>query len=136
MKTKIFNMWQKAIDKNGHKHYVTVVGKFEQTRERELVQEVVPVEVKEGSFVDGVLTYPSNKLLKRTLTLGASICHPSDTFDEETGINIAKARIEKGDNIGTIETKDVTMLTEDAIMAEIYVKLAYICENIDEYISK
>lgn len=136
MKQKFYSMWQKATDSNGNVHYVTVVGKFEQTRERQMVQEVVPVELKENSFVDGVLSYPSNKLLKRTLTLGVSICHPMDEFDEEVGKRIAKSRIEKGQTLGSIETSSVTMLTEDAIMAEIYVKLAHISDNIDEYISK
>lgn len=136
MKQKFYSMWQKATDSNGNVHYVTVVGKFEQTRERQMVQEVVPVELKENSFVDGVLSYPSNKLLKRTLTLGVSICHPMDEFDEEVGKRIAKSRIEKGQTLGSIETNSVTMLTEDAIMAEIYVKLAHISDNIDEYISE
>lgn len=136
MKQKFYSMWQKATDSNGNAHYVTVVGKFEQTRERQMVQEVVPVELKENSFVDGVLSYPSNKLLKRTLTLGVSICHPMDEFDEEVGKRIAKSRIEKGQTLGSIETSSVTMLTEDAIMAEIYVKLAHISDNIDEYISE
>jgi hypothetical protein len=127
-------MYQKVTDSKGEIHYVTVVGKFEQTRERELVQEIVPIEIKENSFVDGVLSYPSNKLLNRKLTLSMSICHPSDEFNEEVGVNIAKARIRKGETLGSIETKDVTMLTEDAIMAEIYVKLSYVCNNIDSFL--
>lgn len=134
MKTKFYSMYQKVTDSKGEIHYVTVVGKFEQTRERELVQEIVPIEIKENSFVDGVLSYPSNKLLNRKLTLSMSICHPSDEFDEEVGVDIAKARIRKGETLGSIETKDVTMLTEDAIMAEIYVKLSYICNNIDSFL--
>jgi hypothetical protein len=127
-------MYAKATDKSGDDHYVTVVGKFEQTRERQLVQEVIPIEVKEGSFVDGVLSYPSNKLLKRKLTLGVSICHPHDTFDEQIGIDIAKKRIEKGETLGSLETSNVTMLTEDAIMGEILVKLQHICNTIDEWL--
>jgi hypothetical protein len=98
------------------------------------VQEVIPIEVKEGSFVDGVLSYPSNKLLKRKLTLGVSICHPHDTFDEQIGIDIAKKRIEKGETLGSLETSNVTMLTEDAIMGEILVKLQHICNTIDEWL--
>ena len=133
MKTKFYSMYAICEDSKGVKHTVTVVGKLEQTRERQMVQEVVPVEVKEGSFVDGVLSYPSNKLLNRKLTLGVSICHPSDTFDEQIGIDIAKSRIEKGQTLGSLETSDVTMLTEDAIMAEIYTKLAHITESIDTF---
>lgn len=134
MKTKFYSMYASCEDSKGAKHTVTVVGKLEQTRERQMVQEVVPVEVKEGSFVDGVLTYPSNKLLSRKLTLGVSICHPHDIFDENIGIEIAKKRIERGQDLGSIETSDVTMLTEDAIMGEILVKLNHIVENIDDFL--
>jgi len=135
MKTKFYSMYAICEDSKGVKHTVTVVGKLEQTRERQMVQEVVPVEVKEGSFVDGVLSYPSNKLLKRKLTLGMSICHPHDIFDEQIGIDIAKSRIKKGQTLGSLETSDVTMLTDDAVMAEIYTKLTHITENIEDFLS-
>lgn len=134
MKTKYFNVYGKAVDSEGERHYVTIVGKFEQGRIKDVVQDVVPVEVKPNSFVDGILTY-QKKRLKRKLTLGVSICHPKDEFDEEVGIKVAKGRIENGQDLGIIETNDVTMLTEDAIMAELIVKLNHVCENIDEYIS-
>ena len=74
------------------------------------------------------------KKLNRKLTLGLSICHPLDKFDEEVGVEIAKSRINKGINLGSIETSDVTMLTEDAIFAELMVKLNHIMDSIDEYI--
>lgn len=133
-KTKYFSAWAKATSINGDEHYVTVVGKFEQTRKTEIVQDITEVEVKPNSFVDGVLTYEVKKL-NRKLTLGVSICHPSDKFDEQIGIDIAKKRIEKGEDLGVLETSNVTMLTEDAIMGEILVKLNHICETIDDYIS-
>lgn len=134
MKVKYFDAHVSCKDSKGERHVVTVVGKFVQERKRKAVQEIVPVEVKEGSFVDGVLCYPTNKLLSRKLTLGVSICHPCDTFDKEVGIDIAKKRIERGEDLGSIETSDVTMLTEDAIMAEILVKLNHIAETIDEWL--
>lgn len=130
---KFFSAWAKAISSNGDEHYVTVVGKFEQSRKEKIVQDVVPVETKPNTIVDGILTY-GVKNLNRKLTLGVSICHPSDTFNEEIGINIAKGRINRGQNLGQIETSNVTMLTEDAIMAEILVKLNHICQNIDTYL--
>lgn len=133
-KTKYFSMYASCKDSKKQKHIVTVVGKLEQTREREVLQEEVPVEVKKGSFVQGVLTYPSNKLLNRTLTLGMSICHPTDNFDEELGVEIAKKRIEKGKTLGKLSTSDVTMLTDDAVMGEIVVKLNHVCENIEKYL--
>ena len=134
-KEKFYHAWEKATSSNGDEHYVTVVGKFEQSRKEEIVQDVVPVETNPNTIVDGILTY-GVKNLNRKLTLGMSICHPSDTFNEEIGINIAKGRINRGQDLGQIETSNVTMLTEDAIMAEILVKLNHICQNIDEYISE
>ena len=132
---KFFSAWAKATSSNDDEHYVTVVGKLEQSRKEEIVQGVVPVEANPNTIVDGILTY-GVKNLNRKLTLGVSICHPSDTFNEEIGINIAKGRINRGQDLGQIETSNVTMLTEDAIMAEILVKLNHICQNIDEYISE
>ena len=132
-KEKFYHAWAKATSSNGDEHYVTVVGKFEQSRKEKIVQDVVPVETKPNTIVDGILTY-GVKNLNRKLTLGVSICHPSDTFNEEIGINIAKGRINRGQDLGQIETSNVTMLTEDAIMAEILVKLNHIVENIDEFL--
>ena len=134
-RVKIFNVYGKAIDSKGEKHYVTIVGKFEQSRNREVVQEVVDVEVKPNTFVDGILTYQPKKM-KRKLTLGLSICHPSDEFNEAKGVEIALGRINRGEDLGVLETSNVTMLTDDAIEAELIVKLNYICENIDEYVGK
>ncbi len=132
-RVKYYHAWAKATSNNGDEHYVTVVGKFEQSRKEEIVQDVVPVETKQNTIVDGILTY-GVKNLNRKLTLGVSICHPSDTFNEEIGINIAKGRINRGQDLGQLETSNVTMLTEDAIMAEILVKLNHIVENIDEFL--
>ena len=134
VKTRFYHIYGNAVDKKGVNHVVTVVGKFEQRRQKTEIKEMVPVETKPRCFVDGELRY-SIKLLSRKLTLGASICHPTDEFDEETGIRVAKARIENGQDLGSITTNDVTMLTEDAIMAELLVKLQHITANIDEYIS-
>lgn len=125
-----------GIAKTGRKkHVVTVVGKFEQSRGDTEVTEIVDVETKPTNFVKGELKYKV-KQMKRKLTLGMSICHPSDTFDEEVGINIAKARIEKGYDLGSLETTNVTMLTEDAIMSELLCKLNYILGHIEDYISE
>lgn len=132
-KEKFYHAWAKATSSNGDEHYVTVVGKFEQSRKEKIVQDVVPVETKPNTIVDGILTY-GVKNLNRKLTLGVSICHPSDTFNEEIGINIAKRRINRGQDLGQIETSNITMLTEDAIMAEIIVKLNHICQNIDDFL--
>ena len=132
-RVKYYHAWAKATSSNGDEHYVTVVGKFEQSRKEKIVQDVVPVETKPNTIVDGILTY-GVKNLNRKLTLGVSICHPLDKFDEEVGINIAKGRIARGQDLGQLETSNVTMLTDDAIMAEILVKLNHIVENIDEFL--
>ena len=84
-KEKFYHAWAKATSSNGDEHYVTVVGKFEQSRKEKIVQDVVPVETKTNTIVDGILT-DGVKNLNRKLTLGVSICHPSDTFNEEIGI--------------------------------------------------
>jgi hypothetical protein len=133
-KLKYTSLWAEARDANGEKHYVTVVGKFTQNYEPKEITEEVPVEVKPGSFVKGKLTF-NKRTLHRTLTVGVSICHPLDEFDEEFGVELAKARIERGEDAGKIETNDVTMLTEDLIAAELLGKLTYICNNIDDYIA-
>ncbi len=134
MKTKYFSLWAYAIDANGEKHIVTVVGKFTQNWVPKQVTQEVPVEVKPGSTVTGKLTF-NKRTLHRTLTVGVSICHPLDKLDEAFGVELAKARIESGPDAGTIETNDVTMLTEDLIMCEILGKLSFICNHIDNYIS-
>jgi hypothetical protein len=134
MKTKNYSLWAEAIDANGEKHIVTVVGKFTQNYVPKQITQEVPVEVKPGTYVNGKLTF-NKRTLHRTLTLGVSICHPLDKFDEAFGVELAKARIERGQDAGTIETNDVTMLTEDLIMCEILGKLSFICNHIDDYIS-
>jgi len=133
-KLKYYHLWAEALDANGEKHYVTVVGKFEQNYVPKEISQEVPVEVKPGSVVKGKLTF-NKRTLHRVLTVGVSICHPLDEFDEEFGVEIAKARIERGEDAGSIETNSVTMLTEDLIMAELLGKLSYICNNIDDYIA-
>ena len=133
MKTKFFHLYGNAVAADGKNHVVTVVGKFEQTRKPVEFTEIIPVEYKEGSSVNGTLKY-SRKVLNRKLTIGVSICHPSDDFDEEIGVEVAKSRIKHGLNLGVLETSSVTMLTEDAIMAELLIKLQHICDNIDEYL--
>jgi hypothetical protein len=131
-RVKYYHVYGQTTGSDGRRHVVTIVGKFEQTREDVGVTEIVDVETKPTNFVKGELTY-NVKMLKRKLTLGLSICHPSDTFDEEVGVEIAKSRIKRGDDLGSIETTNVTMLTEDAIMAELVVKLNHVLETIDEY---
>ena len=133
MKTRFFHLYGNAEGADGKNHVVTVVGKLEQGKKTVEFTENVPIEVKENSYVNGELKY-SRRIMNRKLAIGASICHPLDRFDLEKGIEIAKARIEKGDDLGVLETSSVTMLTDDAIMSELLVKLQYMINNIDEYL--
>ena len=133
-KIKFYHLYSQCKDSEGQIHYVTVVGKFTQNYVPKEVAQEVPVEVKPGTVVKGKLTY-NKRTLHRVLTVGVSICHPLDEFDEEFGVELAKARIERGQDAGTVETNDVTMLTDDLIMAELLGKLTYICNNIQDYIS-
>lgn len=134
-RVKFYHVYGKTKTDDGKEHVVTVVGKLEQLREKKEFNEEVEVEVVPTKFVKGNLSY-NVKQFKRKLTLGVSICHPLDDFDEEIGVEIAKRRIENRQDVGSIETSSVTMLTEDAILAELVVKLNYILEHIEEYISE
>jgi hypothetical protein len=126
-------LYANAVAADGKNHVVTVVGKLENRRKRKEFKEPFPVDLENGSVVDGQLVY-SRKLFNRKLTLGMSICHPLDRFDEEKGVEVAKSRINNGYILGELETSDVSMLTEDAVMAELLVKLQHITENIDDYL--
>ena len=133
MKEKFYSLYGKAVDSSGKEHIVTVVGKLEQKRKRVEVVEKTPVCLKPQMFVEGELKF-SRKILNRKLTVGMSICHPLDKFDEEIGIEVAKSRIKHGENLGFIETSCVTMLTKDAILADFFVKLQHIINNIENFL--
>ena len=133
-KVKYYHVYGKTTASDGKERVVTIVGKFEQSRKPQEFTEAVDVETLKGGFVQGELKYKL-KTLNRKLTLGLSICHPLDKFDEEVGVEIAKSRINKGINLGSIETSDVTMLTEDAIFAELVTKLNHTLQTVDEFIA-
>ena len=135
MKTKFFHLFADGVDSKGEKHTVTVVGKFEQEYIRRPAEIPVMVKLKRNRYADGKLSF-AEKLLHRTLTIGVAICSPDDEFDEAEGVRIAKRRIERGDGVGKIETNDVTMITDDLIIAELFGKLSYITSHIDKYINR
>lgn len=132
-RVKYYHVYGKVKDADGNRHVVTIVGKLEQTRVNKEFTEVVDVETRPTCFVQGELKYKA-KVMNRKLTLGLSICHPLDTFDEEVGVEIAKSRIENGYDLGSLETSNVTMLTEDAIIAELVTKLNYVMEHIEDFL--
>lgn len=127
-------MHRTCTDKSGDSHDVTVVGEFSQKRLNQYIEEDCTV-MDNHRVLPATLLF-SKKLMTRSLTMGMSICHPTDDFDEEIGITVARRRIKDGNDIGTLYTHDVTMLTKDQIMSHIKCKLDYICEHIDEYIER
>lgn len=133
MNTKFYHVYGKVKTDDGEEHVVTVVGKLEQSRKPTEITEEMDVDTPNGGTVKGELKYKVKKL-HRKLTLSMSICHPLDTFDEEVGVEVAKSRIKNGLVLGSIETNDVTMLTEDAIFAELMTKLNWIMDNIEDYL--
>ena len=133
MKTKFFHLYGNATAEDGKNHIVTIVGKLVQSKKMTEFAETVPVEFRPRAFLDGELKFKRN-IFNRKLTLGMSICHPLDTFDIEKGVEVAKGRIERGESLGSLETSSVTMLTDDAVMAELLVKLNYVTEHIDDYL--
>lgn len=132
MRTRFYDLHMECKDKNGERHVVTVVGKLTQKNVRKPFEENTLLTIGEKT-VNAKVSF-SKRMMERELTIGASICHPKDEFNEEVGIKIAKSRIKSGNDCGSIYTNSPTMLTEDAIMAELLVKLSYICTNIDEFI--
>ena len=130
---KYFHLYGNATAEDGKNHIVTIVGKLVQSKKMTEFAETVPVEFRPGAFLDGELKFKRN-IFNRKLTLGMSICHPLDTFDIEKGVDVAKGRIERGESLGSLETSSVTMLTDDAVMAELLVKLNYVTEHIDDYL--
>ena len=132
-RVKFFHLYANATAEDGKNHIVTIVGKLVQSKKMTEFAETVPVEFRPGAFLDGELKFKRN-IFNRKLTLGMSICHPLDTFDIEKGVEIAKGRIERGESLGSLETSSVTMLTDDAVMAELLVKLNYVTEHIDDYL--
>ena len=130
---KYFHLYGNATAEDGKNHVVTIVGKLVQSKKMTEFAEAVPVEFKPGAYIDGELKFKRN-IFNRKLTLGMSICHPLDTFDIEKGVEVAKGRIERGESLGSLETSSVTMLTDDAVMAELLVKLNYVTDHIDDYL--
>lgn len=133
MKEYYYSKFAEATRKDGTKSIVTVVGYFTETTENKTVHDYVEYEIKPNKVIPSILTYYEPQL-KRELTIGVSICHAKDKFDENTGIDIAKQRIANGITSGTVSTEDATMLTKDMIDVIIDNKLKWFCEHIDRYV--
>lgn len=134
MKEKIYSMHETAVDKDGLKHEVMIVGVCTQQKEWNRVYKDVQVPVNENKSVDGQLSFlkPSTK---RNLKYAYSICHTDDAFNEEVGKNIALRRA-KTSPMGELETQYITTLCPDQINLILYGELRHIINNIDKYIKK
>jgi hypothetical protein len=131
-KTKFYHLIADAVDSDGVKHKVTVVGKFEQRYIKKPVNKRHPFVDEHGKNVEATLVF-NKRVIERTLTIGVAICNPTDRFSEEEGIKIAKKRIEEGKDAGKITTNSVTMLTEDLIVMELLGKLNFITKHVEKY---
>ena len=132
-KNKYYSLSDSVTDANGQTHIITVVGELKNGKKYETVEETVPVQATQKSVVNGTLKF-EYKRFHRELTVGYSVCHPTDNFDSEEGVRIAKGRINRGNNIGTLETASTMMLTEDMVMAILFTKLRYIKNHINKFI--
>lgn len=134
MSKKLYSMYGTATDAQGQKHIVTVVGEFESTKEEVVRNEDVIIDVTPKKAVDGKLTYTVKKPIRK-LTYAYSICHPSDTFNEQTGIDIAKSRL-KDNPMGVLTSPYVTCLCKDQIELILFGELKFIMNNIDRFLDK
>lgn len=133
-KEKFYSLWGKATDKNGIDHYVTVVGKFTQSKVKETVPTEMIVFDERGRQHEGLLMTDYKKKV-RSFTMAKAICDPRDTFSFEEGQRIAKKRIADGEVIGTQTSEDVTMLNDDQCELLVFGEVNHIIKHIDEYIS-
>jgi hypothetical protein len=134
MKEKIYSMHETAVDKDGLKHEVMIVGICKQQKEWVRVFKNVQVPVGENKNVEGQLSF-LKPITKRNLKYSYAICHADDTFDEEIGKKIAIKRA-KTSPMGELETKYITTLCPDQINLILRGELKHIIDNIDKYIIK
>lgn len=133
MRVRYYDAHVSVVASDGEERVITVVGKVVQGKKPVHYEEGVRVVAESGKEVNGKLSYKVPRFWRKA-TFGYAICSPLDEFDAEEGIRVAKARIEDGEDIGSVETRDMQMLTHDQVMALLLSKMAFIRENIDEFI--
>lgn len=132
---KYYSLWGKAIASDGSEHYVTVVGKCSQEKETITVPTETSVTDDKGREHNATLLV-NVKRRYRKLTLARAICHPSDEFNFEKGVEMCKKRIEQGIIIGEQESENITMLNDDQCEILVFCEVNHIIKNIDKYISE
>ena len=133
MRTRFYDAHVSVDTDDGKKRVITVVGKVVQGKKPVYYEEDVKVTADNGKEVDGKISYKVPRFWRK-LTIGYSICAPEDGFDAEKRISIAKSRIEDGEDIGSVETRDMQMLTHDQVMGTLLMKMAFIKENIEKFL--
>ena len=125
-KAKFYDVHGECTDKLGHKHTVTLVGKLEYYKEA----------YSDTKGNENVMTTMFTKVKRKRLSIGMSICHSMDTFDEEIGKKLAMRRIKHKQAIGVLETSTMLMLSKDAVMAELLTTLSMVTSHIDQFLPK
>jgi hypothetical protein len=133
MKEKVYSMHETAVDKDGLKHEVMIVGVYSQKKVKENVEKNALIQVSTDKYVDGKICFSKPKI-KRNLRYAYAICHADDKFNEEVGKKIALRRV-KNSPMGELETKYVTTLCKDQIKLILQGELQHIINNIDKYIN-
>ena len=134
MKTKEYSLWAKATAKDGSTHYVTVSGRFSQEKVSGISPNETTVTVNGKNHT--ALQLVDYTATVRKFTMARAICHPNDKFDVEVGKQLAMHRIDKGETIGTVESRDVTMLNEDMCNMLLLNELQFTISNLDKFLSK
>lgn len=131
MKEKQFVVSSAIHTKDGQEHKITVVGQYLKIKDSR-VETITEFDEKGNE----IIKLKKTKIHKRVFSMGYSICHPEDEYNEEIGINVALRRIKNGDAIGTLTTTDITMLNDDQCYAILSNELIHIKNNINHYINK
>ena len=129
MTDKIYTMTAPSIDKDGHTHMITLVGRYRKIREVHYVE----TNIKQQNGLTKKILEPE-KMIKREFAMGYSICHPEDEYDKTLGESIGLRRIDRGETIGTLASYDVTMLNPNQCSEIINYEMLRIVDNIDDFI--
>ena len=134
MKQKEFTMHGTAVDKNGQRHEITVVGLFKQPKMASEIVSKTPIQIgKKTDVVQGECTY-KKMVSYRTFRVAYSICNPEDKFDEEYGIKRAMKRIDKNP-VYELTSFHFSALNDDMCHMLLLNEIMHISKNIDKYIS-
>lgn len=117
-KVKQFMLKKSYVDKNGKTHFVCVYGELTKTNQHDGIT-IFNSSFTEDGTIRSIYDKPINltpfnksRIIKK-FNFGWAICHPTDTFNDETAIKLCKRRFAKT----PIITQEGKFLTHDMIMA-------------------